>query len=549
MPGSLKLRAQALAMQSRNVILHIGAASQFRPGRSLEAWLCASVALLAAIFPLAQLAISALSDPADSIGWLSIWAHGTLAAQTLQTVGVCIAAAAVAIAASAPQATAVSLFEFRGAWAVELAALAPMLLAPYAAAGAWAGLDLGAWSHGALPMAAQIGFSCAPWSYMALRVAMSRLPPSLGEAAAASGMGRLERIWSVWLPLLSAPLVGAALFAAARAFGDYGTAERNGTRTFGVAFHEIWNGSQSQQVAAAVALAALLPALVAAWAASARARRSSPRQFAGAAGDARWARTRPSGGQLAAIATWAAACVAAGWLVPEWQYINWAIDGKWLGWARSLRVVRDALSTSGAVAAILALAGCACAMLFRPGAKGGLPERLVWLVSVNLFIPPMALALAWLSATADGSWLAGALGSARDGKLPLLLAQSAKLAPFALIPVLDRISRENESLREALRAAGLGTFELWGQVLRMTAPAIVLGSAMVFMEALKELEIAITLQHFGYQSTAIKIHSLARFHLEDAIANWVIISQLLMLPALAVVAFWLSRMRTSGRPT
>ena len=128
-----------------------------------------------------------------------------------------------------------------------------------------------------------------------------------------------------------------------------------------------------------------------------------------------------------------------------------------------------------------------------------------------------------------------------------LSAQSAKLAPFALIPVLDRISRENESLREALRAAGLGTFELWGQVLRMTAPAIVLGAAMVFMEALKELEIAITLQHFGYQSTAIKIHSLARFHSEDAIANWVLISQILMLPALAVVAFWLSRMSRAGR--
>jgi len=161
-----------------------------------------------------------------------------------------------------------------------------MLLAPYAAAGAWAGLDLGRWSHGAVPMAAQIGFSCAPWSYMALRVAISRLPPSLGEAAAAAGMGALARIARVWTPLLAAPLIGAALFAVARAFGDYGTAERNGARTFGVAFHDMWNGAQSAQVAALIALAAAVPALVAVWVASARAGRHPPRQFAGAAGGA-----------------------------------------------------------------------------------------------------------------------------------------------------------------------------------------------------------------------------------------------------------------------
>jgi iron(III) transport system permease protein len=159
----------------------------------------------------------------------------------------------------------------------------------------------------------------------------------------------------------------------------------------------------------------------------------------------------------------------------------------------------------------------------------------------------MALALAWLSATADGSWLGALMGSARDGKWPLLLAQSAKLAPFALLPVLDRIARENESLRDALRAAGIGRLQVLRHILLMAAPAIALGAAMVFMEAIKELEIAITLQHFGYQSPAIKIHSLARFHSELAIANWVLISQALMLPALAVVSVWLSRLDKAGR--
>ncbi len=516
-------------------------------GRGAPAWACAAAVLAAAFFPIAQLASSALADAQESIAWISIWANGTLAVAIVQTALVCALAAAVTLAASVPQAAAVSLFEFKGARAVELATLAPILIAPYVAAGAWAGLDLGAWSHGVMPMAAQIGFSCAPWSYMALRVAISRLPPALGEAAAAAGMGRARRIAGVWLPLLWAPLAGAALFAIARAFGDYGTAERNGARTFGLAFHDMWNGAQSVQVAAVVACASLLPALAAVWAASAWVRRHPPRQLAGTAGAARLARTRAPRGLIATIAAWTLLCFAVSVVAPEWQYVRWAIDGHWLGWVRSIRVVGNALATSGAVALALALAGAACAIWLRPGARAAAPERAIWLVTVNLFVPPMALALAWLSATADGSWLAGILGSARDGKLPLLLAQAAKLAPFALLPVLDRISREHESLREALKAAGIGRFAAWSHVLRMAWPAIVLGSAMAFIEAVKELEIALTMQHFGYQSPAIKIHSLARFHAEEAIANWVVIAQALMLPALAVVSVWLSRMDRAGR--
>ncbi len=520
-----------------------------RPARWLQPGACASLVLLAACFPIAHLLLAAVEQSRDALLWLPLWLNGSLAAAARETLWVCVVAAVAAVAASAPQAVALSCWRFRGAFAVELAALSPMLLAPYAAAGAWAGLDLGAWSHGPLPMALQIGFSCAPWCYLALRVAISRLPPSLGEAAAAAGMGPAQRAAHVWLPLLWAPLAGASVFAAARACGDYGTAERNGAHTFGVAFHDMWNGSQSLAVAAAVALAAAVPAVALVWSASGGAHRNPPRQFAGTAGAARHFQVAAPAVPLALLWVWTALCWLVAFGLPEWQYVQWAIDGRWMGWARALRVCGNALATSGLVAAALAAAAGVCAMLLRPGAKGALPERLLWLVSVNLFLPPMALALAWLSATADGSWLAELLGPARDGKAPLLLAQAGKLAPFALLPVLDRLARENESLRDALRAAGLGAIGVWSHLLRMAAPALALGAAMVFMEALKELEIAITLQHFGYMSPAIKIHSLARFHSEDAIASWVLITQALMLPALAAIALWQRQLERTGAHT
>lgn len=517
-----------------------------RHGIPYGAWACAGIGLLAAFQPLVQLARAALTGRAETAGWVSIWLEGSLARDAAETAWVCMLAAAATLAASAPQAVAVSLFRWRGAWAVESAAMAPLMLAPYTAAGAWAGLDLGRWSHGAVPMALQIGLACAPWSYMALRVAITRLPPALGEAAASAGLTRCARIRRVWLPLLAAPMAAAALFAVARALGDYGTAERNGAHTFGVSFREIWGGSQSLAVAAVVAFVALLPALAVTWTASGRARRQPPRQATGAAALAPWRRSPMPARWQAALWAWVLLCLALGLVVPQAQYVQWAIDGRWMGWVKALNVVGNALATSGAVAALLALAGAACALLLRPGARGALPERLVWLTSVHLFLPPMSLALAWLAATADGTVLAALLGPARDGKLPVLMAQASKLAPFALLPVLDRLSRENESLRDALRAAGLGRWGVARHVLRMTAPALVLGAGMVFVEAVKELEVAITLQHFGYQSPAIKIHSLARFHAEDAIAGWVMVSQVMMLPVLAGLAVWLRRLDRGG---
>ena len=540
--------AASIDSRGRRSFLHSLATARYARAKGLlGAWTVTGIALLLAFFPLLYLARYLWSAPPDIVDWIDTWANGTLARQAAETAWVCIVAAVVTIAASVPQAVAVSMYRFRGALLLEGAALAPMLLAPYAAAGAWSELDLGAWSHGPLAMAVQIGFSCAPWAYLALRVAISRLPPMLGEAAAASGMTRVQRIIRVWMPLLAAPLFGAAMFAVARAFGDYGTAARNGAHTFGVSFHDIWNGTQSTHVAAVVALIAAVPAAAVVWFASARATHNVTRRQGGLAGVASWKKVAPPGLMLPAVAGWAIICLALSFAVPEWQYLRWAIDGRWMGWSKAIDVSLDALSTSGAVAVGLAGMGVACALLLRPGARSGLAEHSIWLVSINLFIPPMALALAWLAATADGSWLAGALGEARDGTFPLLLAQAIKLAPFAMLPVLDRVARENELLRDALRTAGLPRGAAAAHVLRMTAPAIALGAAMVFMEAVKELEIAITLQPFGYRSPALKIHDLARFHAEYAIAGWLFISQALMLPALLGVVAWLAHLDKSGR--
>ena len=71
--------------------------------------------------------------------------------------------------------------------------------------------------------------------------------------------------------------------------------------------------------------------------------------------------------------------------------------------------------------------------------------------------------------------------------------------------------------------------------------AIALGAALVFVESMKELELASTLQPFDFEAVSLKIHTLARFQAEQRIAPWALISQLMALPAIGVLLWRLRR--------
>jgi ABC-type Fe3+ transport system permease subunit len=65
-------------------------------------------------------------------------------------------------------------------------------------------------------------------------------------------------------------------------------------------------------------------------------------------------------------------------------------------------------------------------------------------------------------------------------------------------------------------------------------PALLLGCSLVFMESLKELDMSLMLQPFGYTSPALKIYAFSRHQNMDRAAVWVLITQALMLLPL----FW-----------
>ena len=506
-----------------------------RPGRRAALAACA-LALSAG--PFFFLAAKALENPAEAASVLALFAKGPLAASAGPTLAACLLCAFFGLAFSLPLACIASARTLAWAPLADFCAVSPLFFAPYAAAGAWASISPGL-AQGIVPMSAQIGLSCSPWLYAMLRAANLRIPRLYAEAARCCGLSPSQALLRARLRLLFAPCAAGALFCAARAFGDFGCAERNGAQTFGAVFHSLWRTSQSDPAAAALGAACALPALAAGIACAAGWRSLFP-QTPAHCGTGLAQEGAPPAGPLLGACAWALALApfAFGFLAPEIQYLRWASETAWPSAPNAWNAAWQTFAHSAACALALAAFCALYALAAKPGRGAGYYAQAGWLACSHLFYPPIALAVGWVFATADGGALAHLLGGARDSAALPLAAQFAKFMPFALLPVCDALARESPYARDALACCAARRRDRAMAALRHYGPALLFGAAFVFAECAKELECASVLQPFGYQALSIKIHALARFQNERQAAFWVLASQaMIALPALALLTF------------
>ena len=496
----------------------------------------------AAFGPGAILGVFTLRHASESGRWLSLALSDAFVSQLLLTLQVSALSAAVSLAGAIPLALALERYAIRGRLALEVMILSPLLFAPYTAAGAWVNILQFRFVDGAVAMAVQVGLASLPIAYLILRIALARLPLAYEEAARVCGHSAASAFFRVRLKLLTGPIAAGALFSAARAFGDYGCAARNGLNTFGVSFKQIWAGSHSDAVGAALAAMSAIPGLVFAVLCLVLWRRFVPQQPPDLLrAQAALSRLAPPWGIT--LGAWALAGLVfvLGFLVPEAWYVSHALDIRAPALLKVFDVALETFVNCLAVCAVLSLFAAVSVLAIRPGEAGLRASGSFWLLSANLFFPPMAFALAWVVASGDGSVGARLLGSWRDGPLLVIAAQCVKFAPFILLPVMDTLLREPPSARDTLQLYAPGVASRVWHTLRFHMPAIALGATLVFVESMKELELASTLQPFDFEAVSLKIHTLARFQAEQRIAPWALISQVMALPAIGVLLWRLRR--------
>lgn len=508
----------------------------------------ALAALLAffAVLPCAYLLIAAAPVLLDG-GWLAHFASTTLPHQALTSLSLALEASVLAFAAGALPAVLVARYEFRGRALVSGLALLPLFFAPYVSAGIWMGQFSAPFFEGRHALAMQLGLACSPYLFIVFRVAAARIPTAFAELAAALGCGPARRLLRVHLPAYAVPVAAGLLIVFAQTIADYAAAERIGIETLSVGIHNMWFASQSSAVAAVLSSLLIVPTvalvLAAAWASNAIISQN-PTAPASAA-----APRKPLGGKARlALLVWAVLCSLPGFWIPEAITVRWA----WLKWERTrfadipsdmLNTLLTSLATTALVAALCMLT----ALLMRAGRGSQLAERLPWLFLSNYFLPSLVLALAFVMMSADGSLGAQLLGPARDSRLLIVLSEALRLMPFAMLPMLDALRRTPPALIEAARAFGAGPVRarslafaghLW--------PALALGCALVFMEAMKELELSLSLQPFGYSSAALKIYAFSRHQNMDRAAVWVLFTQALMLLPMLLLGWRLAKLGTSS---
>ncbi len=500
-----------------------------------------------ALWPAGFLLVSALPVLSEG-GWLVHFASTSLPHQARTSLWVALEAAAVAFAVGAVPAIAVSRFDFHGRGLVTVLALLPLLFAPYVTAGiwtvsfSWALLDT---RHG---LAIQLGLACSAYVFIVFRVASARIPNAFAELAAALGHGRWRRISRVHAPVYAVPAAASLMIVFAQSIGDYAAAERMGIDTVSVGMHNLWLASQSSQVAAIISVVLIVPSVllvaVAAWASTSIISQNPVPPAAAAA-----SRRCLSAPATAAVVGWGLLCSMPSFWVPEFLTLRWA----WLRWDRTRFAaipgdMLQAATTSAATVAVVLVVCALTVLVLRAGGRSPFAERVPWLFLSNYFLPSLVLALAFVMMSRDGSVLASWLGSSRDSRVLIVTAEALRFMPFAMLPVLDALRRTPNTMIETARAFGAGPVRarrvaLAGHV----RPALLLGCALVFMESVKELDLSLMLQHFGYTSPALKIYAFSRFQNMDRAAVWVLISQVLMVAPLVFLWWHIRRMGTPNR--
>jgi iron(III) transport system permease protein len=480
--------------------------------------LCGAAAALIVAYPLGRLLWEALRAPAASVA-------GGLAsvAPLIHTV--------VAVGVSTPLAVAIGLAlalicqraAGRGAAALRLGVLLPLIVPPFVSAFAWvqaygaAGLS-DRLLHRVLPglfgpvgVILLLAVNAVPLPFATVSAALAAgRTRRLEEAARASGARGATVFWTVTLPLLRPALAAGAVLAAVGAASDFGipavVGMPGGFSTLTTAIYaDLSFSADPSRFAAAIAQALLLCLLVAPGAAALGRLADSPAAPDGGATGAAWA-----GGRWLPALAWLYVALASG--IPLVAAVLVALTRAYglapvpANW--SLAHFRAAVAGANIVAlghsAALALAtAAACCALGTPVAilarRGGAGRVLQAVVALPFALPGSVIAIAAILA-----W-----NRPLHGTLLLMgLAYVARFWTLAERPIGAAISGCSPSRLRAAQAAGAGPLAAWRTAWwPALKPAFAAAALLTFVQAFHELTISSLL--YGPGSTTIAVAVLS----------------------------------------
>ncbi|MBE7185591.1 MAG: iron ABC transporter permease [Methylobacterium mesophilicum] len=393
-----------------------------------------------------------------------------------------------------------------------------------------------------------MGIETMPITFLAVRTALSALPPDLIEAARLCGAGRARIVGSIVLPLVLPAILGGGALAFAASIGNFGIPALLGIPgrfpMLTTLAYQRMNGfgpSILPEVAAIalmlvlIVLAALaLRALVLRWSAA-------PLERTGASLLAIFdGRRQP----LAEATVWTGAvliavlpmlALAASSLLPALgaafspETLTLANYGSVLSSASVRRALVNSVWLSLAAAFAATLIALPLAFLSRMRLDGlarvtavfaegpfVMPGTVLGLALILVFLPPLPVLGISLYAT----------------PLIILLAYCARFLPLVLGPVAASLSNVDPALEEAARLAGAGFVRrLIFIAVPLAVPAAAAGALLAALTALNELTVSALLWSAGTETLGVMVFALQYEGNSGEAAALSVVSILLVLAA------------------
>ncbi|MDB5812474.1 MAG: iron transporter permease [Betaproteobacteria bacterium] len=494
-----------------------------RHGRKPPAWLVAAAVLVSAasLLPLAFVVGVTLQT-----GWPTVVALvlrprvGELLVNTLLlavlTVPLC-ALLGIALA----WLTECSDLPGRRAWA--LLATAPLAVPAFVHSYAWVSLipSINGLFAGVLISV----LAYFPFLYLPTAAALRRLNPGLEDVAASLGIKPWQAFFRVVLPQLRLAVWGGALLVGLHLLAEYGLYALIRFDTFTTAifdqFQSSFNGPAANMLAGVLVLLCLgLLTLEAGT-------RGRARYAHVGAGNARMLRRQHLSGRTAIVCLLLPTLVTVLALgVPLVTLARWLVAGGAGVWR--LNEIAPALGQTLALAGVGAiLTTCAAIPIAWLSIRS--PRRLQRALEacnyVTSSLPGIVVALALVTITIR------AVPAIYQTLVTVLLAYLLMFLPRALISLRAGIAQAPEELENVARSLGRSPAQaLWSVTLRLAAPGMAAGAALVFLAITNELTATLLLAPSGTYTLATGFWSLTSEFDFAAAAPYALIMVLLSLP-------------------
>lgn len=340
-----------------------------------------------------------------------------------------------------------------------------------------------------------------PYVYLLASAGIRGLDPSLEDASRSLGRTRISTFRSVTLPMLKPSIAAGGLLVALYTLHDFGAVSLMRFNTFTQAIYLQYRGAFDRTPAAILSL--MLVAIAALVLMLERRARGQARYFRSGSGTQRPPLPLSLGRWKVPAFLLCVLVVLVALVLPMSVIVFWLIRGVSAGTdvAFTWGAAGGSVLVSAAGAALAVAAGFPVALLAARQRNRGsvIAERIAY---AGYALPGIVVALAFVfMATRFAPWI--------YQTLPLVvLAYVALFLPQASEPLRAALLQMGPRMEEAGRALGRSRAQvMWRVVAPLISRGALVGGALVFLTAMKELPATLLLRPTGFESLATRVWS------------------------------------------